>query len=293
METIHFKTVDPVSQELLRGASQKGIGLNWERYEKQQPQDGFLRLGLSCPYGCMQGPCRIDPYGRGADHGLCGLDRDGMVAAFLLRLALQGVMETMGVRRGTDQQSDEISWQEPLGKKAALALKQFGGGPLSTREIYESTLLLSRPSATPETLIRQAVRLGILGIGLMEQQRNQDHSSGAMGFRAGYGLLAGDAILIAVSGQIPAALVQSLLKETAGMKNPEVRLISLGDWVPAGKDFLPLVCTSGEAETVLDFRQSESPSGRASVRSRSHGALRENQCASRFKRRQSRSSGDS
>jgi hypothetical protein len=35
------------------------------------------------------------------------------------------------------------------------------------------------------------------------------------------------------------------------MKNPEVRLISLGDWVPTGKDFLPLVCTSGEAETVL------------------------------------------
>ena len=251
METIHFKTVDPISQELLRGASQKGIILNWERYEKQQPQDGFLRLGLSCPYGCMQGPCRIDPYGRGADHGLCGLDRDGMVAAFLLRLALQGVMETMGVRRETDQQSDEISWQEPLGKKAALALKHFGGDPLSIKEIYESTLLLSRPSATPEALIRQAVRLSILGLGLTEQSRDQEQSSGLMGFRAGYGLLAGDAILIAVSGQIPAALVQSLLKETVGMKNPEVRLISLGDWIPAGRDFLPLVCTSGEAETVL------------------------------------------
>ena len=35
------------------------------------------------------------------------------------------------------------------------------------------------------------------------------------------------------------------------MKNPEVRLISLGDWIPAGKNFLPIVCTSGEAETVL------------------------------------------
>jgi hypothetical protein len=29
METIHFKTVDPVSQDLLRQAAQKGIGLNW------------------------------------------------------------------------------------------------------------------------------------------------------------------------------------------------------------------------------------------------------------------------
>jgi carbon-monoxide dehydrogenase catalytic subunit len=72
METIHFKTVDPVSQELLRDASRKGIALNWERYEKQQPQDGFLRLGLCCPYGCMQGPCRIDPFGRGAQNGTEG-----------------------------------------------------------------------------------------------------------------------------------------------------------------------------------------------------------------------------
>ncbi len=251
METIHFKTVDPVSQDLLRGASQRGIGLNWDRYEKQQPQDGFLRLGLSCPYGCMQGPCRIDPYGRGADRGICGLDRDGMAAAFLLRLALQGVMETMNTCRQTDPPCDEISWQAPLDKKAALALDKLGGGPLSTREIFESALLLTRPFATPEALIRQAVRLGILGIGLAEQRRTKDRSSGSMECRVGYGLLAGDAILIGVSGRIPAALVQSLLQETAGMKNPEVRLISLGDWIPSGGGFLPMVCTSGEAETVL------------------------------------------
>ncbi|MBA4422080.1 MAG: hypothetical protein C0390_03125 [Syntrophus sp. (in: bacteria)] len=251
METIHFKTVDPVSQDLLRGASQRGIGLNWERYEKQQPQDGFLRLGLSCPYGCMQGPCRIDPYGRGADRGICGLDRDGMAAAFLLRLALQGVMEMMDPCHLAKPQADEIVWQTPLDKMASAALDKLGGAPLSTREIFASALLLSRPSATPEALIRQTVRLGILAIGLAEQRRAQDQPSGSMGFRTGYGLLAGDAILIGVSGRIPAALVQSLQKETAGLKNPEVRLISLGDWVPAGGDFIPIVCTSGEAETVL------------------------------------------
>ena len=88
MEQIHIKTVDPLSQELLRSAASRGIDLVWERCEKLQPQDGFLRVGLSCPYGCMQGPCRIDPFGRGADRGICGLDRDGMTAAFLLRLCL-------------------------------------------------------------------------------------------------------------------------------------------------------------------------------------------------------------
>ena len=147
METIHFKTVDPVSQELLRGASQRGIELNWERYEKQQPQDGFLRLGLSCPYGCMQGPCRIDPYGRGADRGICGLDRDSMAAAFLLRLTLQGLWE------GTDpapasRRGAEIVWPAPLEKMAAAALNRLGGAPLSVSELGESAMMLSRPSAS-------------------------------------------------------------------------------------------------------------------------------------------------
>jgi hypothetical protein len=248
METIHFKTVDPVSQELLRGASQKGLGLNWERYEQQQPQDGFLRLGLSCPYGCMQGPCRIDPFGRGAERGICGLDRDGMTAAFLLRLALQGVLETMHTYPADDLGA-VIAWPAPLDKRAAAAVKQFGGAPLPSGEILESAAMLSRPSASPEALVRQAIRLAILGIGLRE--RTAANGPDSLGCRIGYGLLAGEAITIGMAGRIPGASVQALLKKTAGLKNPEVRLVSLGDWIPAGKNCLPIVCTSGEAETAL------------------------------------------
>jgi hypothetical protein len=249
METIHFKTVDPISQDLLRGASRKGLELNWERYEKQQPQDGFLRLGLSCPYGCMQGPCRIDPYGRGADRGICGLDRDGMAAAFLLRLALQGAWEGMHAHKvayGT-----AIAWPAPLDKKATAAVKQFGGAPLSSGEMIESAMMLSRPSATPEALVRQALRIGLFGIALAESGNTQEKRPGSLGCRVGYGLLSGEAITIGVAGRIPEASVRSLLKGTAGLKNPGVCLVSLGDWIPAGKDYLPIVCTSGEAETVL------------------------------------------
>jgi hypothetical protein len=249
METIHFKTVDPVSQELLRGASREGLGLNWERYEKQQPQDGFLRLGLACPYGCMQGPCRIDPFGRGADRGICGLDRDGMAAALLLRLALQGVLETMQACQASHP-GDEVIWPAPLDKHAAAALEQFGGAPLSIREIPESASLLARPSVLPAALVRQALRLGLLGIALLEQDRPKD-ASASLGCRAGYGLLAGEAILIGMAGRIPEASVQALLQETAGLKGLAVRLVSLGDWVPAAEGFLPIACTSGEAETVL------------------------------------------
>src|SRR5512139_749961 len=95
MESIQVKTVDPISQELLKSAFQRGLKLSWDRFEKLQPQDGFLRVGLSCPYGCLQGPCRIDPFGRGADRGVCGLDRDRMAAALLLRLAAGGALEAL------------------------------------------------------------------------------------------------------------------------------------------------------------------------------------------------------
>src|SRR5512136_3371588 len=110
MESIQVETVDPISQELLKSAYQGGIKLNWDRFEKLQPQDGFLRIGLSCPYGCLQGPCRIDPFGRGPDRGLCGLDRDGMVAALLLRLALSGALEAMP----EDRLVSEPSWAPAL-----------------------------------------------------------------------------------------------------------------------------------------------------------------------------------
>jgi hypothetical protein len=250
METIHFKTVDPVSQDLLRGASQQGLDLNWERYEKQQPQDGFLRLGLACPYGCMQGPCRIDPYGRGADRGICGLDRDGMAAALLLRLALQGVLEAMDTYQ-TGHHGAEIAWPAPLDKKAAASLSTLGGAPLSTQEMLSSAMLLARPSSPPEILVRQAIRLGLLGIGLAEQSRTPDTSINSMGCRAGYGLLAGNAVTIAVAGRLPSSLTLAFAKETANLKKPDVRLVSLGEWIHAGECFLPMVCSSGEAETVL------------------------------------------
>jgi hypothetical protein len=247
METTHFKTVDPVSQELLRDAARKGIGLNWERYEKQQPQDGFLRLGLCCPYGCMQGPCRIDPFGRGAQNGICGLDRDGMAAALLLRLALQGALETAAASY-PDAGDKEIAWSAPLASRAAAALKQTGGDALSPAEILESAMLLSRPSAPPQALVRRAIRLGLLSVGLREKRQPE---SAARDVSVGYGLLAGEAIRIGLTGRIPRAMIETLLKETAGLNNPEVHLVSLGDWIPAAKDFLPIVCTSGEAETVL------------------------------------------
>jgi hypothetical protein len=248
METIHFKTVDPVSQELLRRASRMGIGLNWERYEKQQPQDGFLRLGLSCPYGCLQGPCRIDPFSRGVECGICGLDRDGMVAALLLRLSLQGLLEILPA--DPDGNSAQIEWPASLHDKAATAVKKLGGAPLSSAAISESALLLARPSASPERLVRQALRLTLFGTGVAAQARIKP-SAGSMPCSIGCGLLAGEAVIVGVTGRVPQPLIEALLEKVAALQKPEVRMVSLGDWIPTASGFLPICCTSGESETIL------------------------------------------
>lgn len=172
MESIHIKTVDPTSQDLLRMAAQRGLNLTWERYESQQPQDGFLRSGLSCPFGCMQGPCRIDPFGRGAANGICGIGRDEMVAATLLRLCLNGALEA-GI----------------LGDASAGA-----------------AAMLSRPQGSVESVVRAAVGLGVSAF------KASGRVNSVLGaFQAGYGVLAKDGPNIAVCGNLDSTVVSSLV----------------------------------------------------------------------------------
>lgn len=236
METIHVKTVDPVSQDLLREASRRGVDLAWERFEALQPQDGFLRVGLSCPYGCLEGPCRIDPFERGAAYGICGLDRDSMAAALLLRLAVNGALEAIARAGG----KAEPSWVDSLASAAAFVEKQTGGA-ISTSEAILAAASLSRPAAEPQDMVRQAVRLGVLALGLS----GTFPVSGSVGCRAGYGTVTGAKAVIALFGRTPAPFVEAALAQEG------VRVVSLGDWIPVTGGILPIACSSGEGEIML------------------------------------------
>ncbi|WBO24393.1 anaerobic carbon-monoxide dehydrogenase catalytic subunit [Sphingomonas abietis] len=66
-----------------------GIATAWDRYKAQQPQCGFGSTGLCCRI-CLQGPCRIDPFGNGPQYGVCGADRDTIVARHLVRMMAAG-----------------------------------------------------------------------------------------------------------------------------------------------------------------------------------------------------------
>jgi carbon-monoxide dehydrogenase catalytic subunit len=83
------RTIDPASQKMLEEAEKQGIKTAWDRYDSQQPQCGFGQLGICCRI-CNMGPCRIDPFGEGAQKGVCGASADTIVARNLLRMIASG-----------------------------------------------------------------------------------------------------------------------------------------------------------------------------------------------------------
>jgi len=233
MEDLHLITIDPVSQDLLRVAAGRGLELSFDRFQDQQPQDGFLRLGLACPFGCLAGPCRIDPFGRGARAGICGLDREEMVAAGLLRLAAAGTGAAFFGSEGPD-------YSGPAGEALLQAAGRLGGGAPDRTELAAALDCLDRPGESAGQMITRALRLGLLCLGLGHPEALADSS-------AGWGLLA-DGPALGVSGRISAAEVERLVRVAA---EAGLGLVSLGDWIPGQTAWLPLACSSGEAELAL------------------------------------------
>jgi acetyl-CoA synthase len=79
------KTVDPAAWVMLDKASEANMETYWDRMDKMSPQCGFGESGLCCRI-CLQGPCRIDPHGRGPKEGICGAKDYTIVARKVLRM---------------------------------------------------------------------------------------------------------------------------------------------------------------------------------------------------------------
>ena len=89
MSELKDKTIDEAAIELADIAKEKGLDTMWDRLEKQQPQCGFGDSGLCCRI-CLQGPCRINPFGGEPKKGVCGARDYTIVARNLIRMAAAG-----------------------------------------------------------------------------------------------------------------------------------------------------------------------------------------------------------
>jgi carbon-monoxide dehydrogenase catalytic subunit len=89
------RSISPDSIEMLGVAQKLGAELTWDRYAAQLPQCGFGETGLCCRH-CLQGPCRIDPFGNGPQVGVCGATADTVVARGLDRAIAAGTAAHSG-----------------------------------------------------------------------------------------------------------------------------------------------------------------------------------------------------
>ncbi len=122
-DSVKSRSIDPASRQMLVRAAHDGLETVWERLEKQQPQCGFGELGLCCR-NCAMGPCRIDPFGEGAQKGACGATADTIVARHLVRM----------IAAGAAAHSDH-------GRKPALLLKEIAEGANHDYRISDETKL--------------------------------------------------------------------------------------------------------------------------------------------------------
>jgi len=92
------KSHDPAVRQMIEKADHMNIPTIWDRYEAMLPQCGFGDTGLCCRH-CLQGPCRIDPFGEGPKTGICGATADTMVARGLDRAIAAGTAAHSGHAR--------------------------------------------------------------------------------------------------------------------------------------------------------------------------------------------------
>jgi carbon-monoxide dehydrogenase catalytic subunit len=74
---------------MMEKAKCENVCTAFERSDMQDPRCGFGELGVCCQQ-CYMGPCRVDPFGKGAQYGACGIDADGIVARNIARATCSG-----------------------------------------------------------------------------------------------------------------------------------------------------------------------------------------------------------
>jgi len=89
------RSCDPGAQKGMILALDREIETAWDRFEAMQPQCGFGELGVCCR-NCLQGPCRIDPFGGKPDKGICGARDYTIVARNLIRMIAGGAAAHSG-----------------------------------------------------------------------------------------------------------------------------------------------------------------------------------------------------
>jgi carbon-monoxide dehydrogenase catalytic subunit len=136
------KTTDAASKDMLKVAERQDLTTIWDRFAAQTPQCGFGELGTCCR-NCLQGPCRIDPFGEGATLGACGASADTIVARNLARAIAAGTAAHSGhakhlahtLLKSAEGKAPDYPVRDEAKLKAVAARLGIATGGKETREL--------------------------------------------------------------------------------------------------------------------------------------------------------------
>lgn len=144
-EELQKRTMTEDGQLMLREADRGQLKTVWDRFEVQAPHCGFGELGTCCR-NCMQGPCRIDPFGEGATLGACGASADTIVARNLARAIAAGTAAHSGhakhlaytLLKSAEGKAPDYPIRDEAKLKAVAARLGIPGDGKSTQELAKA-----------------------------------------------------------------------------------------------------------------------------------------------------------
>ena len=235
MYTVQKKIGYEEAKPLLIQAFRDHHSLTWDRYDAMQPQDGFGRLGIACTE-CLDGPCRVNPFGDDDQATICGRDRGDLVSNFVLQKVYAGAqaLAALAADFGADKTGCVArSWNvsDSMPGTADLAGELSALAPWIV--LAMKTLSGARPAAAPSAVT------------------------------AGFGVLADDTANIVVHGNVAPQRIKQL-KDAAGDSANIVGLCGAEGYfgMPVlanyGSQELPLI--SGKVDLIVLGKQDVMPS---------------------------------
>ena len=125
-----------------------------ENKSEKFPACGYGLLGLCCS-ACLLGPCRLSPFEKESERGLCGDDRDLIVAKNLLHLTIVEAVEGMKSLKETVVKLDTWDYGQLSKKRVTkeegkgLAKKYGFSSTLSTKKLVQSLVDVSKNLLSP------------------------------------------------------------------------------------------------------------------------------------------------
>jgi hypothetical protein len=125
-----------------------------ENESEKFPPCGYGLLGLCCS-ACLLGPCRLSPFEKESERGLCGDDRDLIVAKNLLRLTMVETVEVMKslketVEKCADQNLTQHSKKRPAQRVEKGLAGKYGFSPkISSKKMAQFLIKESKNLLSP------------------------------------------------------------------------------------------------------------------------------------------------